>query len=231
MPTRPSHPEELSLLAAIHANPREDTPRLVYADWLQEHDQPEYAEFIRLECGYLPPDLTVEGRKNRIKELKLSLDTNWPPGLPNGVFFYGYYRRGLPIASWSVSERFVNRDSIDPFLRLAESKIHSCFRFGLNIDVKPSGSDTSHNWVDPKKLFMCTPPSRTCEVCLSFRHKRGRPLLSLDACEEVIAALAVSKWPDPSRVESLWIHTPEHRLQLHAKRLLGQRFPGLLIVS
>jgi uncharacterized protein (TIGR02996 family) len=40
--------EERALLAAIIAHPDEDTPRLVYADWLQEHDQPERAEYIRL---------------------------------------------------------------------------------------------------------------------------------------------------------------------------------------
>jgi uncharacterized protein (TIGR02996 family) len=40
--------EERALLAGIIANPEEDTPRLVYADWLQEHDQPERAEYIRL---------------------------------------------------------------------------------------------------------------------------------------------------------------------------------------
>jgi uncharacterized protein (TIGR02996 family) len=40
--------EERALLAAIIAHPDEDTPRLMYADWLQEHDRPERAEFIRL---------------------------------------------------------------------------------------------------------------------------------------------------------------------------------------
>ena len=43
-------PEELALLKAIHAAPAEDTVRLVYADWLEEHDLPEHAEFIRLQC-------------------------------------------------------------------------------------------------------------------------------------------------------------------------------------
>src|SRR5215216_5077956 len=41
--------EERALLAAIYANPDEDTPRLVYADWLDEHDQPERAEYIRVQ--------------------------------------------------------------------------------------------------------------------------------------------------------------------------------------
>lgn len=42
--------DELALLAAIHTAPRDDTPRLVYADWLDEHGEPDYGEFIRLQC-------------------------------------------------------------------------------------------------------------------------------------------------------------------------------------
>jgi uncharacterized protein (TIGR02996 family) len=38
-----------ALLAAIRAAPDDDAPRLVYADWLDEHGQPERAEFIRLQ--------------------------------------------------------------------------------------------------------------------------------------------------------------------------------------
>jgi uncharacterized protein (TIGR02996 family) len=38
-----------ALLAVIIANPDDDTPRLVYADWLQENGQPERTEFIRLQ--------------------------------------------------------------------------------------------------------------------------------------------------------------------------------------
>jgi len=36
-----------ALLAAIHADPDDDTARLVYADWLQENGQPDRADFIR----------------------------------------------------------------------------------------------------------------------------------------------------------------------------------------
>ncbi|MBA4063142.1 MAG: hypothetical protein C0501_05410 [Isosphaera sp.] len=41
--------DEDALLAAIAAAPAEDTPRLVYADWLDEHDRPIRAEFVRLQ--------------------------------------------------------------------------------------------------------------------------------------------------------------------------------------
>lgn len=42
-----------AFLADIIANPEDDTPRLIYADWLEEHGgQPERerAEFIRVQC-------------------------------------------------------------------------------------------------------------------------------------------------------------------------------------
>lgn len=43
--------DEDALLAAIDAHPAEDTPRLMFADWLDEHGHPLRAEFIRLSCA------------------------------------------------------------------------------------------------------------------------------------------------------------------------------------
>ncbi len=43
------HPERDALLAAIRdADPADDLPALVYADWQDEHEQPEHAELIRV---------------------------------------------------------------------------------------------------------------------------------------------------------------------------------------
>jgi uncharacterized protein (TIGR02996 family) len=39
-----------ALLAAILADPKEDTPRLVYADWLEENGQEDRGKFIRAQC-------------------------------------------------------------------------------------------------------------------------------------------------------------------------------------
>jgi uncharacterized protein (TIGR02996 family) len=41
--------EQRALWSAIRANPDDDTPRLVYADWLQEHGDEARAEFIRVQ--------------------------------------------------------------------------------------------------------------------------------------------------------------------------------------
>ena len=41
--------DELALLTAIIAHPDEDTPRLIFADWLDENGHPERAEFVRVQ--------------------------------------------------------------------------------------------------------------------------------------------------------------------------------------
>src|SRR4051812_5173157 len=38
-----------ALLAAVCDRPDDDTPRLVYADWLDDHGDPDYARFIRAQ--------------------------------------------------------------------------------------------------------------------------------------------------------------------------------------
>jgi len=43
--------EQDALLEAIFTAPAEDTPRLVYANWLDEHSEGVYAEFIRLQIA------------------------------------------------------------------------------------------------------------------------------------------------------------------------------------
>lgn len=43
-------PDWAALIAAVKANPDDDLPRLVAADWLQEHGEDERAEFIRRQC-------------------------------------------------------------------------------------------------------------------------------------------------------------------------------------
>ena len=40
-------PGEADLLAAVVANLADDTPKLVYADWLEEHDDPARAAYLR----------------------------------------------------------------------------------------------------------------------------------------------------------------------------------------
>lgn len=50
-----------ALLAAIRLHPDEDVPRLAYADWLDEHGQPERAEFCRVQCELAKMGHRAEG--------------------------------------------------------------------------------------------------------------------------------------------------------------------------
>src|SRR5947209_5058427 len=43
------HPQLLALLEAARHSPHDDTPRLVLADWLEEHGDADRAAFIRLQ--------------------------------------------------------------------------------------------------------------------------------------------------------------------------------------
>jgi uncharacterized protein (TIGR02996 family) len=43
--------QDPGFLASIVAEPGDDTRRLAYADWLDEHDRPERAEIIRIQCA------------------------------------------------------------------------------------------------------------------------------------------------------------------------------------
>ena len=69
-----------ALFRAICENPAEDTPRLVYADWLQENGRPERAEFIRLQCeawGLCPAHSTVPAARTRASELLRAHRDRW----------------------------------------------------------------------------------------------------------------------------------------------------------
>jgi uncharacterized protein (TIGR02996 family) len=43
--------DRLGLMRAIHEQPEDDLPRLAYADWLEEQDDPAHAEFVRVEVA------------------------------------------------------------------------------------------------------------------------------------------------------------------------------------
>jgi len=65
-----------ALYRAILAHPADDTPRLVYADWLEENGRGEEAEFMRLDCRLeagAPDDPAFVEMHARREELRLWL--------------------------------------------------------------------------------------------------------------------------------------------------------------
>ena len=78
----------VAFVQAITENPEDDSPRLVYADWLDEHGQPERAEFIRVQCQ-LARVATGDPRRSRLEareqELLSGHVEEWARPLPRAV--------------------------------------------------------------------------------------------------------------------------------------------------
>lgn len=91
------HSEADAFLDAIFDHPDDDTHRLVYADWLEEHGQGNYAQFIRLS-------VKADGRCRSLEErqqVRAERFTHWrrmPAFLStdNPLITTHNYKRGFP---------------------------------------------------------------------------------------------------------------------------------------
>jgi uncharacterized protein (TIGR02996 family) len=105
------HPENPALLAAVIADAEDDAPRLVYADWLEEHGDPDRAAFIRNQCALFdksPGDPDYVDLTERRPEVSAALwRRQLGPQLPEAVGFHdniwverddtdASYHRGFP---------------------------------------------------------------------------------------------------------------------------------------
>src|SRR4051812_13085406 len=100
-----------ALLAAILAHPEEDTPRLAYADWLDEHGHPERSEFIRVQIELArSPTLAARARE---KALFAAHGAEWlAPYCAAGEPLHhrdthGEFRRGFVEVVWMPAGWFV----------------------------------------------------------------------------------------------------------------------------
>ena len=89
-----------ALFRAVCEQPAEDTPRLVYADWLEENGQSERAEFIRLQCeawNLCPAYPTLDLARRREFELAREHGDRWHAELPAvaGLTWSGLFVRGF----------------------------------------------------------------------------------------------------------------------------------------
>lgn len=68
-------PEEMALLEGVMSRLREDHPRLVYADWLDDHGQEDRGDFIRVQCELAATEIgTAERGELRGREGRLLRD-------------------------------------------------------------------------------------------------------------------------------------------------------------
>lgn len=112
-----SDSEARSFLEVILAHPDDDAPRLVFADWLDEHGDGARAEFIRVQIERARlPAWDARQVALRLRERALTYELKWKWELPNieGIE-WGEFRRG-----------FVATAAFDNFVVLRE-KASACW--------------------------------------------------------------------------------------------------------
>jgi uncharacterized protein (TIGR02996 family) len=102
--------DEAGLFQAILADPADDSARLVYADWLEDHGDPDRAEFIReqvrLACAGVVGKVYRGGSK-RADELLRAHETSWLSGLPTWARKGALFRRGFVFAVSCTARQFI----------------------------------------------------------------------------------------------------------------------------
>src|SRR5262245_48641373 len=97
-----------AFLADILANPDDDAPRLVYADWLEEHGDPIRAGFIHLQIEHARLPTHDPRRREMVEREKAMLAEHaaaWRSDLPAWTRReVCWFRRGF-VAQVSASER------------------------------------------------------------------------------------------------------------------------------
>lgn len=157
-----------AFLDAIFAAPDDDLPRLVYADWLDEHDQPERAEFIRVECEAARTDRdspaypTLLRRSDRLRAAHL-------------VRWFG------PLVHPTVADHIITRRGFVDTLVLSADKFtaHADIIFAHAPLLRELNITTGANW----RAFFGSPRMAGIRS-LSF----GDGIFTPDAAEELAAS-------------------------------------------
>jgi uncharacterized protein (TIGR02996 family) len=208
-----------AFLEAILADPEEDGPRLVYADWLDEQGEAGRAEFIRVQCArsLLPAeDPRRDELARREAELFAEQGEAWSAGGPRGegwqhpkAWARGFPRH-LPVFTQELHAQ------VDA--RLASGLAFNALTLELNLDHSdPAVNDLA--WVDhladSPRLRLVTEllgansgfgPRRFAAL---FRSPHLTRLASIDLFEDVLGveglrALVAS--PSPFRLAGLTLN-------------------------
>jgi uncharacterized protein (TIGR02996 family) len=204
-------PED-AFMAAIIESPEDDGPRLVYADWLEDHGQPERAEFIRLQCelASMSEDEGVPRRQEPEARERQLLEEH-------GEGWAGPLRK--VVRKWKFRRGFVEEIEIETGDFLAHA--------GAILALAPVRQAAFDGWspVDGtlRRLAACDALARLAAVRLAFGHKECsdhtlRTLASLPPLLERLDTLhmmfgrlsetglaAVFCSPHLLRLRSLWL--------------------------
>jgi uncharacterized protein (TIGR02996 family) len=196
-----------ALLAAIRANPEEDTPRLMFADWLDENGDATRAEFIRLQCELA--QLADDGSDSQaIYEFLRDRDPDTRVAADWTHIDDGIHRR---IALTTRADDLLKRNWDDWAPKFAKKhKVQwSSFRRGFPHHVRVDDLRKVKEIAD--RLRTCAPAMTL--VCGNFNEGYVETLAEhgllgcangLDVQSEVVSGLQeIARWPEAAAIREL----------------------------
>jgi uncharacterized protein (TIGR02996 family) len=152
-----------ALLRAICENPDDDAPRLIYADWLDEHGRTEDAEFIRVQIELARQKVTAQYREHDdgffrypanierliVRQTQLWSKSKAPPDLPNELKSFATLT-GLGVEYFFVRRGFVEQISLftKRFLRIAKRLFSTQpITQVILVDRQPSSTGRGFIWI------------------------------------------------------------------------------------
>jgi uncharacterized protein (TIGR02996 family) len=97
-----------ALMAEVLANPDDDAPRLVYADWLEEHGDLDRATFIRAQIRQAQLDPATDEHKTLAEQARQLLHKHWAAwraDLPRALARVVEFRRGFVAEiNWTATQ-------------------------------------------------------------------------------------------------------------------------------
>lgn len=163
-----------AFLQVIIDNPDEDAPRLIYADWLEEHGESPRAEFIRIQCelARLPED--DEERRPILQEREWTLLSahakEWLAELPV-----------LEGIKWDEATPIGKRDSLPCFARGFASSIlaENEKAFQTHVEAIFCAAPVTelrfnHRLKDMKMFLSCSGLERLKRLSMSANFYEGR---------------------------------------------------------
>jgi uncharacterized protein (TIGR02996 family) len=227
--------DEEALLAAIIAAPDDDLPRLVYADWLDEHGQPDRSEFIRVQCRLNVAGRPAPGDAERAFELEEANRGRWLIGLPHGEGVVWTFRRGFPEVLEAPIDVFLER--YDRFAAVPWVQhlslfdvMNSSVRDFVNRPWSPTWTvlDFEEHPLAPTytNSYDCTPAIAAIANCPQVRQLRDLWLTHFEFVPEGVRLLAASQYLDGLRRLGISGHPDDPRYAV-----LRARFGDRLWIS
>jgi len=184
------HPEKF--FEDILEHPQDDAPRLLYAEWLEEHGDP-LGEFIRVQCrlARLPMNhLCVLELETRERELLAEYERDWVGDLGDMLDWWTF-RRGFVEEIGTSTDKFL-ANACSLFQRAPIQEVHLC---GVRNRIEPLAASAylqRASYLDLSNNVVRDQGARLLAGSPYLAHVRGLNLSSSGIGDAGLKALAAS---------------------------------------